>query len=379
MLGTRWFSALSSGAGAAALAIACGGEPFTLGLPVEDATATDVAVDVALEVGTEDASDDLSEASTADVHDAAVADAPLRLDAPARDSVADGLPAHCGGACAPAVPGGWTGPFELYAGSSPSPMCGAAFAGPTLDANAGLVAPPAACACTCDVAKGVQCSAPTTTFYPSSTTCPLTSCATVSLMDRACTTVDVTTQCLLGVGGAFVSVPAPAPSLGSCTPVATVASPSPAWATNVRACGVSVAPARTDCPAGNVCLPVPSSPFQASACIEQAGDVACPLTAYTAKYVYYGGVDDTRTCSTCSCGPVLGASCTGSITQFQSVDGGCNTAQTTYNLPLACAPIQQPSDLLLTLTASGGACKASPSAPTGSATPAKPMTFCCAP
>jgi hypothetical protein len=378
MVGMRWLSALSSGAGAAALAIACGGEPFTIGLSGDDATATDAVVDVALEVGPEDASGDVSDARAADVHDAVVADAPLAFDAPARDAFTD-APVHCGGACAPSVPGGWTGPFELYAGSSPSPMCGASFAGGTLDANAGLVAQPAACACTCDVAKGVQCSAPTTTFYASSTTCPLSSCFAVSLLDRACTTVDVTTACLLGVGGSFVSVPAPAPSLGSCTPVATVASPSLVWATNVRACGASVAPARADCAAGNVCVPVPSSPFQASVCIEQTGDVACPLTGYTAKYVYYGGVDDTRTCSTCSCGPVLGASCTGSITQFQSTDGGCTTAQTIYNLPLACAPLQQPSDLLLTLTASGGACKATPSAPTGSATPTMPMTFCCTP
>jgi hypothetical protein len=128
-----------------------------------------------------------------------------------------------------------------------------------------------------------------------------------------------------------------------------------------------------------VCVPVPSSPFQASVCIEQLGDVPCPLTGYTAKYVYYGGVADTRTCTPCSCGAVLGASCAGSITQFQSMDGGCTTAQTIYNLPLACAPIQQPADLLLTLTASGGACKANTSAPTGSATPARPMTFCCTP
>jgi len=44
-----------------------------------------------------------------------------------------------------------------------------------------------------------------------------------------------------------------------------------------------------------------------------------------------------------------------------------------------CQPVQQPADLELALTASLGSCASTLTTPTGTASPVKPMTFCCLP
>jgi hypothetical protein len=94
-------------------------------------------------------------------------------DAPGMPDVIEEPPPHCGGAftCAPIVPSGWTGPLELYAGSSAAPSCGASFTGPAFDGNAGLSVPGSKCDCQCQNAQGVQCSSPTISFYGSSAAC----------------------------------------------------------------------------------------------------------------------------------------------------------------------------------------------------------------
>jgi hypothetical protein len=159
--------------------------------------------------------------------------------------------------------------------------------------------------------------------------------------------------------------------------LAAVAVPIATWSTSARACGVSVVPARADCQGASVCVRSPSAPFRGGLCIEQAGDVACPAADYTTKYLYYGGIEDTRSCSGCTCGAVTGATCSGTLTQYTSTDGGCQTAQTIYDLPQSCSPLQQPADLMLSLTPSNGACKPSPVSAMGAAIPSKPLTFCC--
>jgi hypothetical protein len=325
----------------------------------------------------------IGDASVREVADASIgetraADAPSAGDA--LDAVEE-VPAHCGGsfACAPAVPTGWVGPFELYEGSDPAPACESGFSGATLDGNAELSASAASCDCQCDMPQGLQCASPTIAFSSTSALCP-TQCATATLTPGLCTTVDMKARCSLGVSGAPITVPTPAaPTQGSCAPVPTVGVAIPTWSTNARACGTTVAPARADCKGGNVCVPLPTSPFLTGLCIEQAGDVACPATDYTTKYLDYGGIDDSRSCSSCTCGPVIGATCSGTLTQYVSADGGCDTPQTIYALPQSCSPLQQPADVMLSLTPANGACKPSPVSATGAATPSTPMTFCCAP
>jgi hypothetical protein len=356
----RWQVAMGPSAAAAMIGLACGGPAFVLA-PVGD------------DANTVDASDAGSD-SPADAYDArGVRDA---TDA----GNADEAPAHCGGrlTCVPAIPpGGWTGPFELYAGTSDPPVCDADFSGLMLDGNDGLTAPPATCKCGCGPAQGVQCSAPALTFYDlGATSCPLTMCATAKLNPGACTTVNV---CAALPGKAMI-LPPSIPSLGSCPPLATTSVAPLAWATQARGCRASVAPAPADCAAGSVCVSPPTGRFRNGLCIEQNRDVPCPTADYTNRYVYYGAVNDTRGCSDCSCGDgggVTGGTCKETIDQYPSTDGGCTGLSITYGPSSSCQAIQQPADLRLTLTASGGACAPSTTMPVGSAVATGPMTFCC--
>jgi hypothetical protein len=380
--------ALFSGGGAAlVIVVGCGGAPFELATGGEDATASaDATADrpdldsaAPEDAASERALDERAlDAGLPDGRDAS-ADRDASGDAATEAGAMDAGPAHCGGSfvCAPVVPSGWVGPFALYAGPNPSPVCGANFISAGLDGHAGLTAPPDTCACGCGSATGVQCSSPALTFYASMATCTLgTTCAGVTLTEGACTRLDMSTSCLLGV---FMSLPGSTPSLGSCPGLGTTTAAPLAWTTNARACAVSQPTSPADCAAGSPCVPAPGAPYRAGLCIEQSGDVSCPAAGYTTKSLYYGGVDDTRGCSGCTCGSVTGASCSGSVTQFMSADAGCSTAQITYPLGQTCDPLQQPADVRLTLTPAGGSCAPNPVTPTGSATPSKAMTFCCAP
>jgi hypothetical protein len=357
--------------------VACGGASFVLAPPNEDAGAGDATSE------NQDARDtDVAPAEDAP-HDATQADA---VSVDAGSDVVEEPPAHCGGgfACAPAVPPGWHGPYELYAGSTPPPGCGAGYSGPLLDGYAGVSASPATCGCACGPSTGVQCSSPNLTFYSSSTTCSLAeSCTAAPLVQGACTRVDVSSACL-SMLGVVMSLPQSVASQGSCAPVPTQDVPPPSWATLARACGTAEPQVQADCAGAGVCVPAPSSPFKAAFCIEQSGALAtCPAAdgsvGYSSRFVYFATIDDTRACSACTCGLVTGASCSGSVTQFQSSDGSCGNGQIVYPLGQTCDPVQQPADLELSVTASGGACAPSPSGPTGSATPSNAMTFCCTP
>jgi hypothetical protein len=301
-------------------------------------------------------------------------------DAPAMPDVIEEPPPHCGGAftCAPIVPSGWTGPLELYAGSSAAPSCSASFTGPAFDGNAGLSVPGSKCDCQCQNAQGVQCSSPTISFFGSSAVCGAASyCAAITLTPSLCTAVDIRSRCV--DAGLTISMAAQASTAsgGSCPPVALKNVPPSSWATNARACLSSLGVAQSDCAPGSVCAPYPPPPFGAGLCIAQPGDVQCPASGYPVKQLFYGTVSDTRDCSTCTCGNVAGSSCSASIGVSQPSALPCSTGQISYLPPFMCDPVQQPSEFKLTLTPSGGSCTPSPVAPTGTATPAKPNTFCC--
>ena len=400
------------------LTLECGGTAFTIDEASNDATsdtstgdasgdvaeaADDVSSDApnpvedaAMDAGSADAddADEVHDARDADLHDARDADAHPPFDAAeeeggdaAEEEGGDAATPHCsdGFACAPAVPAGWTGPVELSAGAIAPPACGANFAGPTLSGSAGLTAQPATCGCSCATAPGMPCPPAIVDFYASSLSCSTVGaapCATTVLSPGLCTTVDALATCDAGVAGVVMSVPASAPLPSTCTPLPKVFVPISTWATSAHACTASVAPAPADCPAGNVCAPAPAAPFLTSLCVEQAGDVPCPSpdssAGYSVKHLYYGSVDDLRGCSACSCASVSGPSCSVTVNQFASTDGGCSGMPVSYGAG-RCLPVQQPADLQLALTASLASCAATLTTPTGAATPTRPMTFCCTP
>jgi hypothetical protein len=114
---------------------------------------------------------------------------------------------------------------------------------------------------------------------------------------------------------------------------ATPSDPPPLQATK----GISCAPASTGgkgCGSDSACLPRVDA---AAWCIQKAGDVSCPGTAFPQRKVVYdeSDVEDTRACGPCSCTSAATKCVNGKFTSFDNaqcsgtgvsldVDGNCN-------------------------------------------------------
>jgi len=227
----------------------------------EDAAASDVGVsnDVAVSSDVLVSSDgarrdasDASDASDATINPDVAADG-VASDVLGPPDVVDEPPPHCGGAftCAPGVPSGWSGPLELYAGSSVAPPCGPNFAGPALDANDNLSAPAAKCDCQCQSPQGVQCASPPISFYGSAACSVTNSCGAIVLTPGVCTAVDVRSKCADAGLITSMSAPASTVSAGTCAPLAGKSVPLSSWGVNARACSSSLGLAQGDCAAGS--------------------------------------------------------------------------------------------------------------------------------
>ncbi len=89
---------------------------------------------------------------------------------------------------------------------------------------------------------------------------------------------------------------------------------TPSWQTAVTACGGVKA---AGCSGGKKCIPKPMAPFNFTACIAKGGDQSCPAP-FTKKHTYYADFDDTRACSTCTCGGPIGGLCEIAINFYAS-------------------------------------------------------------
>ncbi len=262
--------------------------------------------------------------------------------------------------------------YELYVGPSSAtiPEGDPNFSEP-LDLSADLVAADAVCSCTpskvtCDAAISYRlngCNSPV--------------CASSDPAQGQCSFIDVS-ACNPQVSDVvYASSDNPTPT-GGCTPTPSTMLPAPAWNTSARACLTQAPQSGEGCSQG-LCQPAPASPFHAKLCIAQHADVSCPSYGYTEKTTLYGGTTEGRSCSACSCGPLTGVSCGGSVTYWSN--GTCNLASmSTSTLPFACLQLTGLYSFEENLTASGTpSCAPSGGQPQGSATPSDPWTFCCQP
>jgi hypothetical protein len=264
----------------------------------------------------------------------------------------------------------------VYAGQGAPPPCTTGYQ-PEEDGFDQLDAADATCGCTCGVPK-VLCSAPSLTFN-TAPDCVTVACATEILSASLCTTVDERAKCgAAAATGLYITAQQATVASAGCAAQASKSVPPVAWGVQARACMPTTVPTQLDCPSGSVCAPLAGSGFEATACITMQGDVACPAGAYSVRRRFYGDAIDTRGCATCSCGTPA-ASCTASFDVYTSSDGSCSGNKITYPASFTCAGVAQPGDFLLTLSPTSGACTASPSTPTGSAVPVKPVTVCCTP
>jgi hypothetical protein len=112
-----------------------------------------------------------------------------------------------------------------------------------------------------------------------------------------------------------------------------------------------------------------------------SGDVPCPAgSSYGAKHVYYGGFDEGRSCSACTCATVGAGSCNGQLNLYSGGDcsGSTQNLQASFG---ACTSILAAtrSVELNYLTLTEPACAPSGGVARGSATATNPTTICCAP
>jgi hypothetical protein len=286
------------------------------------------------------------------------------------DKLVDCADPDCAGvvACSLALPNGFLGPFAYWTGATGSePGCPAAYPTLELTGTTGLSCTAATCPCSCNAPTGVACSSPAV-FWNNTVTCPNGNGPTQASGGCLAPNVSNPNHATVFGGGSL-------PSGGSCTakPGTKVTTP-PTWATTGVLCG---APLVTGgCAAGASCAP-PLPPSFAM-CVYAAGDVACPASDYVNKQVLYGGVDDTRGCSTCTCGAATGGSCK------QTFDVWGNT--TCSGAPAAtfsgsCAPVANVTRFGFTPAYQGGATCPPMVSTTGGCAPkaATAVTVCCAP
>lgn len=281
------------------------------------------------------------------------------------------------GACVAPAPNGWTGPLRLSQGAGPSPACPAALPQLALTAHADLMpAKPASCGCTCQASGSCQ-GAISKRGYSSAQCDTGTDCGSNEQLSPGCSaTTGVTCSPSNPAPVVAWKISVGATYQGTCTPQGTKALPElPAWRTAVQACG-SLSLSSAGCTGGSVCLPAATAPYDvAGACVLRAGEHPCPGAPYTSRRVVYGGVDDQRDCSTCSCtGP------TGSCGGFISFRSGANCAGTELlhaGIPGCVAKPAAATSLSLSLSSASVTCGASGGTPTGSVEPTDPTTLCC--
>lgn len=130
----------------------------------------------------------------------------------------------------------------------------------------------------------------------------------------------------------------------------------------------------------DICAPAAAPGFLQ--CITQSGIHDC-FGLYTGKHVFYEGLEDSRSCTPCSCGAPTGSTCTSYVTVYK--DNACS-------VPAVSAMVDTTGPVCIDVSPSGqalgsklaeeplyahGSCQASGGDPQGEAVPVNPVTYCC--
>ncbi len=212
--------------------------------------------------------------------------------------------------CVPQLPNGWS--WAIY-DQDTRVTCANGYTTPT-DVEEGLDAGPAVCTCGCAV-NAPDCASGNLTITAGTNGACNNITSQTDIADAGCNGL---TQ--FSTNGAGISVTAPAPVGGSCTPSPSQTLPPVGYTHQGRTCAYT---GSTDggCSTGNVCVPNPS-PF--AMCISRSGSVACP-SGFPNQHLVGSALSDTRGCSSCGCTFNVGT-CQGTATFY--TNGACNTGNT---------------------------------------------------
>ncbi len=270
--------------------------------------------------------------------------------------------------CLDAVPDGWFGPVALleFPTSEPPGACADPFAIESIVAYDDLVAPDAECTCDCDAPLGAGCDielvVDTTAGCGSPTddwNIPLNSCV----------------GAVAGAPGSYWQATATPPD-GTCNENATENVVEAEFAARLQLCTQS-RPSPGVCDGGDLCAPVPVSPFEDRVCIYAEGEFECPRDSdYAVHRLVYRDILDTRGCSTCTCG--IEGECNGNVFLFGvndcgeapvggvTIDGAC----VQVNLGVTAGELSASFEVDATCEPSGGTFE-------GTAVGSEPVTVCC--
>lgn len=131
----------------------------------------------------------------------------------------------------------------------------------------------------------------------------------------------------------------------------------------------------------NLCVSIPG---HGPACIAHEGDISCPA-AWPTRHIFYKHIEDNRSCSECSCGPIEGANCRRKYSLY--TDSTCTSeygSWTTYDKSLPqCLWINDGTAIggktLETIEDNLGACVPSGGKVVGDVKRIDPFTVCCVP
>jgi len=295
----------------------------------------------------------------------------------AADSTGDTGVAACPGECVAFAPEDWNGPVATVdaAPDAPQSECTGSFPRTALVSFDGFEFEPADCGCSCGPALDTECEQSTTLIdYGTAENCDGPELDTINLVNQQCTSAT------LQAGSYMRMEPIELLDAGFCNGTGSTELPTPQFDQRVTACEAELSAAfACDADAGLGCLEqLPQSPLAPQLCIWQEGEHECPAdTQYTEQRVLYDTFADDRSCSTCTCGDVLGACDTSSVTVYdiggcvigsQGVAGGegfcTQVGESTLGARLS---VQEPSAF----------CPPMPVEALGEATPAEPTTLCC--
>jgi hypothetical protein len=258
--------------------------------------------------------------------------------------------------CTPQPPAGWT----LVVLSASGAPCTGAWSGQATTLHDGISAPTPTCGCNCGAPTGVAC------------------------------TVEMEQNCVVGTptklaSGTCVSAPGGqgdfpggpnggvyGASDGSCAPQNTSNVPPVTWTSTLTACNATAPIGVGSCGSGDTCAPAVPAGFQL--CATQAGEVACPFGTQRTEYT---DANDTRACSTCTCGAPQAVQCGGPIVTYTSSDcSGTSVPLPSQNYG-PCTTLFGGKSFEYQQAIVSGSCSPSGGVASGAATPSETVTLCC--
>ena len=270
-----------------------------------------------------------------------------------------------GRSCVEPTPLGWEGPVAIarVGLEDDVPPCVDPYPATGLTRLEGWADPgPAVCECSCALTTA-DCAIGYATYTDDCTTID----ESVQLNEDGCAEIAINNASVLAYA-IFTG--------GTCDQTAEEEIAEIPWTAAVRACEGMLSDEVCDGD-GRVCAEDPPEGFEQTLCVLAEGDVPCPDGDYSEKFLMYGGADDSRNCSNCSCTPpTFGTPCLDQIDYHTSDDcsdaaaGSLNNQECVNNLTLGSINFDLTQSTCAVV--SGGE-------PTGEVVPNDPYTYCCAP